>query len=396
VLRRLVATGFGARPKGLPVKLVTIVGARPQFIKAAAVSRALARTIAGGAADLREVIVHTGQHFDRRMSQVFFDELAIPPPHLNLGIASLSHGAMTGRMLEAIEKVLLDERPDLVMVYGDTNSTLAGALAAAKLHMPVAHVEAGLRSFNRGMPEEVNRLVADRLATLLFCPSETAVANLRDEGIRDGVYNVGDVMFDALLYHREAAIRGVALGRWRLAEKAYVVATVHRAENTDDPARLAGILEGLGLVAADAPVVLPLHPRTRGVIRTLGLEDLLVPLRVTEPLSFLEMVRLEASARAIFTDSGGVQKEALYLQVPCVTLRDETEWVETVELGWNRLVGSRPRDILAGWRQLVASACPPPATPYGGGHAAELIVEHFATFGAVRSSAAGVRPALAR
>jgi UDP-GlcNAc3NAcA epimerase len=312
-------------------KILTVVGARPQLVKAASVSRALA-----GQTVLRECLVHTGQHFDAGMSDVFFSELGIPAPAHHLGIHGGGHGDMTGRMLIALERVMQQERPDCVLVYGDTNSTLAGALAAAKLNLPVAHVEAGLRSFNRRMPEEINRIAADRLSALLFCPTATAVANLAQEGIVDGVHAVGDVMYDVTLHAGDAARqKSRILERLGLAPKRYALATVHRAENTDDPAALAAVLTYMRDQARQQPVVLPLHPRTRDAAARAGLA--LDGLTVVEPLGFLDMHRLLAGAVAVFTDSGGVQKEAYFHRVPCVTLRGETEWVETIEAGWNRL-----------------------------------------------------------
>jgi UDP-GlcNAc3NAcA epimerase len=351
----------------MTVKVLTVVGARPQFIKAAAVSRALA-----GTDGVHELIVHTGQHHDHNMSEVFFEELGVPDPAHHLGISGGTHGAMTGRMLEGLERVISDERPDWVLVYGDTNSTIAGALAAVKLHVPVAHVEAGLRSFNLRMPEEVNRIVTDQISSLLLCPSETAIRNLASEGRTKDAHLVGDVMYDvSLAFARIAARDSDVLRRLGLKEGSYALATVHRAENTDDPVRLHAILHGLAAVAADVPVVLPLHPRTRRAMEALGCEHELGKVRVTEPMSFLDMVQLERHATAIFTDSGGVQKEAYFYGVPCVTMRGETEWVETVQLGWNRLVGADRDAIVAAFRQLAR----PPERPdvYGNGRAAEHI-----------------------
>lgn len=352
------------------MKIVTIVGARPQFIKAAAVSRVIGAEFQGR---LEEVLVHTGQHYDDNMSKVFFDELDIPHPGYNLKIAGGSHGAMTGRMLEAIENVLLREKPDWVLVYGDTNSTLAGALAAVKLHLPVAHVEAGLRSFNTRMPEEINRILADRVSSLLFCPTATAARNLAAEGIERGVHEVGDVMYDVALFYRDRARRHSGIMKTLgLQSGAYLLATCHRAENTDDRARLGSILSALAELAKARPVVLPLHPRTRKLANEYGLTAYLSGLLLTDPLPFLDMVALEQGAAAILTDSGGVQKEAFFYGVPCVTMRDETEWVETVELGWNTLVGA-DRD------RVVAAASNPErgtegAAPYGDGTASRKIV----------------------
>ncbi|MGF6781090.1 non-hydrolyzing UDP-N-acetylglucosamine 2-epimerase [Paraburkholderia sp. GAS334] len=351
-------------------KVLTVVGARPQFIKAAAVSRALAQNYA---ASLTEVIVHTGQHYDSNMSQVFFDELGIPEPAYNLEISGGSHGAMTGRMLEGIERVMLSESPDFVLIYGDTNSTLAGALAAAKLNIPVAHVEAGLRSFNMRMPEEVNRIVADRVSNMLFCPTDAAVRNLANEGILRGVSNVGDVMYDvSLFYSKIAAERSEIFDKLDLSERNYVLATCHRAENTDDPDRMRSIAMALGMLAKDVPVVLPLHPRTRQIVAERGLLTALGTVRVVEPLSFLDMIRLEQSARLILTDSGGVQKEAFFYGVPCVTMRDETEWVETVAAGWNVLVGANLDKLLVAVREAKTPKERPAV--YGDGHAAEKIL----------------------
>lgn len=353
------------------MKVVTIVGARPQFIKAATVSRAL-RAQPG----VTEVLVHTGQHYDANMSDVFFAELDIPAPAHHLGIGSAGHGAQTGRMLEAIEDVIQAARPDWVLVYGDTNSTLAGALAAAKLHVPVAHVEAGLRSFNRRMPEEINRVLADHASDLLFAPTAAAVDNLRNEGIDpQRVSLVGDVMYDATLYYAaKAEQESRILDRLGLTPKGYVLATVHRAENTDDPARLNAIVDGLSAVAAEVPVVLPLHPRTRAALLRAGLlEPAQARLTLIDPVGYLDMVQLEKGAAVIATDSGGVQKEAYFNGVPCVTLRDETEWVELVEAGWNRLVPSVDattiRDAILG----AQGKCGAAITAYGTGNAAGIV-----------------------
>jgi len=332
------------------LKILSVVGARPQFIKAAGVSRVIRERHT-------EVLVHTGQHYDDSMSAVFFEELGIPEPEYNLGIGSGPHGAQTGAMLTRIEEIALAECPDWVLVYGDTNSTLAGALAAAKLHIPVAHVEAGLRSFNRLMPEEVNRVMADHLSNLLFCPSLTAVENLVSEGIRRGVHVVGDVMVDALSGAvRRAEASSSALSRFRLRAKGFLLVTVHRAENTDEPRRLGAILDALDAVGEE--VIFPVHPRTRKAIEALG--NRLAPhVHMVEPVGYLDMVMLEKSARMILTDSGGVQKEAYWLGVPCVTLRDETEWVETVQAGWNALSGADTRRIV----ELVGSFVPPAERP---------------------------------
>lgn len=326
------------------MKIVTIIGARPQFIKAATVSRVIAeynKELTNDQEPIAEVLVHTGQHYDENMSDVFFEELNIPKPDYHLGIGSASHGAQTGRMLEEIEKVLLKEEPDRVLVYGDTNSTLAGALAAAKLHIPVAHVEAGLRSFNRQMPEEINRILTDHIADMLFAPTQTAVNNLKNEGINeDKIFLVGDVMYDAALYYsKRAAEKSNILEQYHLQPQQYILTTIHRAENTDNPLRLRAIFEGLSQVAKEITVVLPLHPRTREALTRENLyETVIHSLVVIPPVGYLNMVMLEKNARLIATDSGGVQKEAYFYRVPCVTLRQETEWVELVEAGWNVLV----------------------------------------------------------
>lgn len=354
------------------LKIFTVVGARPQLVKAAAISRVISDQFSDR---IEQVLVHTGQHYDENMSQVFFDELGIPAPKYNLGISGGLHGAMTGRMLDAIEKVLLVEEPDWVLIYGDTNSTLAAALAAAKLHIRVAHVEAGLRSFNMRMPEEVNRIVADRLSSLLLCPTEESVVNLSNEGRIEGVHLVGDVMYDVSLHFADIAGERVdILKKHGLVAKDYVLATCHRAENTDDPKSLAGIVYGLAGIAKAHPVIFPMHPRTEGKIEEYGLWDALAGVTIIEPVSYLEMVVLEMNAKAIVTDSGGVQKEAFFYRVPCVTMREETEWVETVNAGWNVLVGSDGSKVIdaveqhAQWLKLDVD-------PYGHGDAAERIID---------------------
>lgn len=343
--------------------VLTVVGARPQFIKASAVSPHLRISH-------REWLLHTGQHYDDDMSAGFFRELDIPAPEECLHIGSGTHGDQTGRMLVGIEAAVLRERPDMVLVYGDTNSTLAGALAAAKLGVPVAHVEAGLRSRNRTMPEEINRVVADALSNLLFCPSEAAVDNLTGEGIRRGVHLVGDVMSDVLrkwlpLVREHSRV----LARFELREKGFSLATIHRAENTDDTTRLAQLVDALGRL--DEVVILPLHPRTRKALTQMN-ACVSPSVRLVEPLGYADMLQLEQGARLILTDSGGVQKEAYWLGVPCVTLREETEWVETVDAGWNVLVGADIDNIVAAAREFQ----PPESRPvlYGDGHAAERIV----------------------
>ena len=463
------------------MKIATIIGARPQFIKAAAVSRAIAahnrqalnldpgtsnielrtlnfehsssvepRTLNIEHSTLNEFLIHTGQHYDDGMSAVFFRELEIPEPKYNLAIGSGSHGAQTGQMLAAIEKILIDEKPDWVLIYGDTNSTLAGALAAAKLHIPIAHVEAGLRSFNRRMPEEINRIVADQLSTLLLCPSQVAVDNLAAEGIggnpmvrqahhdkqgchpepslsepppalraasagggqkesspveprtlnleqSSSVVITGDVMADALQFAAtKASAQSDILARLGLQPQRYLLATVHRAENTDDPKRLSDIMAALSELAEREPVILPLHPRTKKILertsnrqtsniehRTLNIEhsSSVEPrtlnfehpcLRLIDPLGYFDIIALEKSARMLLTDSGGMQKEAYWLKVPCVTLRDETEWVETVASGWNILTGADRNRIVTAVQNFTPPKDHPPL--YGGGQAAEKIL----------------------
>jgi UDP-GlcNAc3NAcA epimerase len=358
------------------MRLLTVVGARPQFIKAAALSRAIAAS--GGA--IQEQILHTGQHFDAAMSDQFFVELGIPQPAFHLGIGGGSHGANTGRMLEAIEQVLLAEKPDALLVYGDTDSTLAGALAASKLKIPVLHVEAGLRSFNRHQPEEQNRVLTDHLAELCFAPTDTAVGHLLREGIaEERIVRTGDVMADAArLFGEQAEAQAPALlAELVLPEGPFILATIHRAENTDAPTRLAAILTALS--QAPLPVLLPLHPRTRARIAEQGLEALLRGLTPCEPLGFLAMVLLEQRAALVVTDSGGVQKEAFLQGTPCVTVRTETEWVELLECGWNRLAD--PADPAAMVRvmqeQLALDASQPRPPLYGDGHAAKAIVAHL-------------------
>ena len=347
-------------------KILTIIGARPQFIKAAAVSRAIAKR-----KTLCEVIVHTGQHFDNNMSDIFFNELDIPKPDYHLGIGGCTQGEMTGRQLEAIESILLKEKPDWVLVYGDTNSTLAGALAAVKLHIPVAHVEAGLRSFNKRMPEEINRILTDHTADYLFAPTETAILNLRNENIKEEkLHLVGDVMFDASLFYRHRNQKPEWFDRLGLAPNEFVLATIHRAENTDDPKKLQNIFNGL--MASKMPVILPLHPRTKTQLKklTIAPSD---QLHLVDPVGYLQIGWLEANSALICTDSGGIQKEAYFYKKPCLTMRDETEWHELIEHGWNQLVGTDPERIA----MAIAHANTPQdgSLLYGDGDAANQILD---------------------
>jgi len=355
-------------------RILTVVGARPQFVKAALVSHALRSR-----PDCTEVLVHTGQHYDRGMSEIFFEELAMPAPDVHLAIGSGPHGQQTGRMLAALEEAILDVGPDVVLVYGDTNSTLAGALAASKLHVPVAHVEAGLRSFNREMPEEINRVLTDHVSSLLFAPTEVAVRNLAREGIVGAqVVRTGDVMLDVALTAK-SRLRGedASFGRLGIAAGEYVLATIHRAENTDRPDRLRVIAEALETLARDMPVVFPVHPRTRGMLERDGIDLSGRPgLHLCEPLGYLPMLSLESSARLIVTDSGGVQKEAYFHRVPCVTVRDETEWVELLEVGCNRLA---PPTDAASMLATIRDALDQPVADwpplYGDGRAVAQIVD---------------------
>jgi UDP-N-acetylglucosamine 2-epimerase len=332
------------------MKIVSIVGARPQFIKASVLSQAIRK-------NHTEILVHTGQHYDDNMSEVFFEELGIPAPQYHLGVGSGLHGAQTGAMLTGIERILVNEQPDWVLVYGDTNTTLAGALAAAKLHIKIAHVEAGLRSFNRSMPEEVNRILTDHLSDLLFCPSKVAADNLAKEGIISGVHIVGDVMYAALIKAvQQSKSRKHLLTRLNVMEKQYILATVHRAENTDDLDRLGNIITAF--CSLDEIIVFPMHPRTRQALEKVfnssdGRKNDLSNLRIIDPVGYLDMACLENSARMILTDSGGIQKEAYWLRIPCVTLRDETEWIKTVETGWNCLAGANTSKIIQAVRSFT-------------------------------------------
>lgn len=348
------------------MNIVTIVGARPQFVKAAVVSREFSKHD-----NVHETIIHTGQHFDSNMSQLFFEEMHIPAPAYNLNINSLSHGAMTGKMLEEIEKILLESRPDWVLVYGDTNSTLAGALAARKLNIKVAHVEAGLRSFNMHMPEEVNRILTDRISDILFCPTDTAVHNLEREGYGNLLARVvlsGDVMLDAALYYQQySRPPRVELNR------DFVLATLHRAENTDNGTNLLEIIRALETISRDQDVILPLHPRTRAKLEALDyrLED--SPIRFIEPVGYLEMIYLLNRCSLVMTDSGGLQKEAFFFRKCCITLRDETEWVELLENGGNKLAGNTYDDITRVYREGFFPNFDRPL--YGDGHAGRIIVD---------------------
>lgn len=355
------------------MKIVTIVGARPQFIKASAFSRAVKRY--GG---VEEVIVHTGQHFDKNMSDIFFEEMEIPTPKYNLEIHSLSHGAMTGRMIEEIEKVLVLEKPDVLLVYGDTNSTLAGALAAKKMHIKVAHVEAGLRSFNMRMPEEVNRILTDRISDYLFCPTDTAVKNLKNEGYANipcDVVRTGDVMYDAaLFYAKKAEVSSTVLSDLGVAKNEYILATIHRQENTDDENNLKNIVAALNEINARVRVVIPLHPRTRKILEQ---QSITPEFTIIDPVGYIDMVQLTANAKLVMTDSGGLQKEAFFFQKNCVTMREQTEWIELVENGFNVTTGAVKEKILEGFNTMLNKQNDFSVNLYGTGNASAEIVEHL-------------------
>lgn len=350
------------------MKIISVVGARPEFIQLDLVSKELRKRH-------QEVLVHTGQHYDYEMSKVFFDELNIPQPEYHLGVGSASHGKQTGEMLTRFEEVLVKEKPDWVLVFGDTNSTLAGALAAVKLHIPVGHVEAGLRSFNRQMPEEINRVLTDHVSELLFCPTDTAVKNLAREGIKQGMHNVGDVMYDsALFYANFAERRSRILDSLSVMPGKYLLATVHRPNNADDPFRLKDIVSAFE--KSGEIVVFPIHPRTRKAIETIGIR-LNSQIRLIQPVGYLDMLVLEKNARLILSDSGGIQKQAYFFGIPCITLREETEWVETVEAGWNLLVGADPERIIAAIERFAPATERP--LVFGDGNASKRIVATLET-----------------
>jgi len=352
------------------MKIVTILGARPQFIKAGSVSREIAKY-----ENIEEIIVHTGQHYDANMSDIFFDEMKIPKPNYFLGIGGKSHGAMTGQMIEKIEEVVLKEQPDWVMVYGDTNSTLAGAIVASKLHIKLAHIEAGLRSFNIKMPEEVNRILTDRVSQILFCPTTTAMKNLQDEGFDNfdiSIVNAGDVMQDGAIFYKKLAQKPKCK-----ISKNYILCTIHRAENTDDPSRLKSIFDALNTVANEKQIILPLHPRTKKILQELSVD--ISKLTIIDPVGYLEMVWLIDNCSLVMTDSGGLQKEAYFFEKQCITLRDETEWVELVENGFNTLVGADKDKILSafnGTNTFIAKEL----NLYGGGKASEKIIKELLVY----------------
>ena len=352
------------------MKIITVIGARPQFIKAGALSREFLKHV-----DIEEIIVHTGQHFDKNMSDVFFEQMSIPKPKYNLAVNNMGHGAMTGQMLEKIEKVLIQEKPDWVLVYGDTNSTIAGALAAKKLHIKVAHVEAGLRSFNMSMPEEINRILTDRISDLLLCPTDTAVDNLNKEGFKNldiSILKTGDVMQDAAIFYSKKE----QAPNFRIPEE-FILSTIHRAENTDNDKRLSSILSGLNFIAKSTPIILPLHPRTKNIIKK-GSFDI-NNLTIVEPVGYLEMVYLLQRSKIVMTDSGGLQKEAFFFKKPCITLRDETEWVELVKGGFNTLVGANEKLIKNAFKNQSYNI-DFNVNLYGEGSACKNIVEKLYSF----------------
>jgi len=349
------------------MKVLSVIGARPQFIKAFVVSREIRKKHSG-------VLLHTGQHYDENLSEIFFDELNIPKPRYNLGIGSGSHGYQTAEMIKGIEEVVMKEDPDYIVLYGDTNSTLAGSIVGAKSDSKVVHVEAGLRSYNWDMPEEVNRVLTDHASDLLFAPSKKAAENLKEEGINQGVHVVGDVMYDTILWAKEVASKeSEILREFDLVENEFILSTVHRAGNTDNRERLEEIIKGLS--DASLPVLLPIHPRTEKKLKKYGLwEEARKKIKIVDPVGYLDFVRLMDTAKRIATDSGGIQKEAFFLNTPCVTLRDETEWVETVESGWNELVGVKASEIRGALDREWELPSEKPK-PYGDGNAAEKIVE---------------------
>lgn len=354
------------------IKILTILGARPQFIKAGSVSREIAKH-----KEIEEIIVHTGQHYDANMSDIFFEEMQIPKPDYFLGIGGKSHGAMTGQMIEKIEEVALKEKPNWIMVYGDTNSTLAGALVASKLHIKLAHIEAGLRSFNMRMPEEVNRILTDRVSTILFCPTDTAVQNLKNEGFENFTCKIvksGDVMQDGAIFYKNLAVKpNIDI------KDNFILCTIHRAENTDDETRLRSIFEALNEIAKEKQIILPLHPRTKKILENLKLN--IQNLTLIDPVGYLEMIWLIDNCSWVMTDSGGLQKEAYFFQKQCITLRDETEWVELVECGANVLVGADKEKIVQAYRNHQPLAANYHSLNlYGDGKASEKIVKELLSY----------------
>ena len=358
------------------LKIATILGARPQFIKASMVSNELANH-----GNIKEIIIHTGQHFDDNMSKIFFNDMGIPQPEYELKIHSLSHGAMTGRMMEGIETILIEERPDWVLVYGDTNSTLAGSLTGAKLNIPVAHVEAGLRSFNMEMPEEINRILSDRVSTLLFCPTDNSIQNLKDEGFTmgsDRIIRCGDIMFDAAQYFVGIAkTTSTILNDYDITDKEYVLCSIHRPENVDDPNRLASIMKAFNEINSETQIILPLHPRTIKSLKEYGIES---TFNYLEPVSYFDILVLLNNCQLVITDSGGLQKEAFFFKKHCVTLRNETEWVELVDNGYSSLAGANRNTILTCFKEMMQRSSDFEVPLYGNGEARKQIVNTLLSY----------------
>ena len=359
------------------MKIITVIGARPQFVKAAALSR----VIHSFKDKIEEIIIHTGQHFDANMSEVFFEEMEIPKPHYNLNINGLSQGVMTGQMLFGIEEILIREKPDYLLVYGDTNSTIAGALAAVKLHIKVIHIEAGLRSFNTKMPEEINRILTDRISSILFCPTPTAIENLKREGFlnfNSDIVLSGDIMLDAALFYKSKAVKNSAiLDRLKLKSGGFVLSTIHRAENTDNPQRLKNIVGALNQLNKKIQVVIPLHPRTLKTLKNSGLK---INFMLIEPVGYFDMLQLISNCKLVLTDSGGLQKEAYFFHKFCVTLRDETEWIELVSNGYNFIVGTDPEKIMAKSTELLNCEFRKLEELYGKGNTAQVICQHLVEY----------------
>lgn len=356
------------------MQILTVVGARPQFIKASAFSRALKRFNESHSTNFNETIIHTGQHFDKNMSEIFFSELEIPKPKYNLNISNLSHGAMTGKMITRLEELFINEKPDFILVYGDTNSTLSAAIAASKISIPIIHIESGLRSYNMEMPEEVNRVLTDKLSEYLFCPSKVACENLHKEGITKNVYFVGDVMFDVVQYLKNLN-HPTSFDDPIINESEFCVCTLHRQENTSDPKKMRNILESLNVINKEIRVIIPIHPRTKNIISEYDQTNLIEELNVISPISYKQMLSLLDESSFLITDSGGMQKEAMYLKKPCLTLREETEWTETVDLGLNTLCGSDPEMIMNAFNRLSTEELCFSANPYGDGDAADKIID---------------------
>ncbi len=354
------------------MKIITIIGARPQFIKSSMISKEIANY-----PEIEEIIIHTGQHFDKNMSDIFFKDMMIRKPDYNLGINNLSHGAMTGRTIEAVEKILLSEKPDKVLVFGDTNTTLAGALASAKLNIPVSHVEAGLRSFNKCMPEEINRILTDHISDILFVPTDNAVNNLHNEGIRmESVFKVGDVMYDSALYFEGISnSKSRILRKYILKNNKFVLCTIHRQENTDNKKRLFNIVQSLKSISEKVKIILPIHPRTQAIFKKLNIKFSTPNIIIISPIGYLDMLALLKSCKLVITDSGGLQKEAYFYKKYCLTIRDETEWIELVEKGYNFIVGTNPQNILSKFNNIKNTQFIDSSKLFGDGKTRKKIVK---------------------